>query len=189
MSYIESLIELDTILFLWANQLSGNPVLDSIMLGFSSKWLWLPLYGFLVYYSYQEYIRGSLLWIVLAAAIMIVITDQGSVNLFKEVFQRLRPCHEDDFKNLINLVSGSCGGHFGFVSSHAANVFGIASFFSVILPQFGVKGLLLFGWAAIVSISRVYLGVHYPFDIIIGAVFGGIVGWSTAIVTMKSIVK
>ncbi len=159
------------------------------MLAFSSKWLWLPLYVFLAYYSYREYKRGSLLWIVLAAAIMIVITDQGSVNLFKEVFQRLRPCHEDELKGLVNLVSGSCGGQFGFVSSHAANVFGLASFLSVALPQFGAKGLLLFGWAAMVSISRVYLGVHYPFDIIIGAVFGGIVGWSTAIVTMKSIVK
>lgn len=159
------------------------------MLGFSSTWLWLPLYGFLAYCLYRDHLRSNLPWIALAAGIVVVLTDQGSVNLFKEVFQRLRPCHEGDLKGLVNLVSGNCGGQFGFVSSHAANVFGLAAFFSVAIPQIGTKGLLLFGWAAIVSLSRVYLGVHYPFDVIIGAVFGGIVGLSTAIVTMKSIVK
>lgn len=159
------------------------------MLGFSSKWIWLPLYGFLAHSLYRHHQKNNLQWIALAVGIMIVITDQGSVNLFKEVSQRLRPCHEDGLKDFVNLVSGSCGGKFGFVSSHAANVFGLATFSNLAIPHFGTKGLFLFGWAAIVSISRVYLGVHYPLDIIIGAVFGGIIGLSTAKLTMRSMIK
>lgn len=107
-----------------------------------------------------------------------MLSDQGSVYFFKEVFERLRPCHQPALIEQINLVSGRCGGQFGFISSHASNVFGLAAFLVGIFKGRSVTKVILILWAVSVSISRVYLGVHFPFDVIFGACYGIIIGCS-----------
>lgn len=103
------------------------------------------------------------------------MSDKISVHLFKEVFMRLRPCHNETIASLIHLV-GSCGGKYGFVSSHAANTFALATFAGLFLKKH-YPTLLKWGliWSAVVSYSRIYLGVHYPGDILAGALLGVLV--------------
>ena len=102
--------------------------------------------------------------------------DRISVMAFKDVFQRFRPCHNPDIANLVHLVDG-CGGKFGFVSSHAANSFALALFTGLLLRKHYkyILPIMLF-WAALVSYSRIYVGVHYPGDILGGAILGTVIG-------------
>ncbi|MBL4585839.1 MAG: phosphatase PAP2 family protein [Flavobacteriales bacterium] len=182
---MEFLLHLDNILLLGLNGLAGNSILDNFMLFLSAKWVWLPLYG-LIFYAFTRHFGWSkTTWILVAAVSMLILTDQGSVQFFKEVFQRFRPCHNMGLSSQINLVSGKCGGQYGFISSHAANVFGLATFASQLLRKTGSYWNLLFIWAFLVSLSRIYLGVHYPSDIFVGAIFGAIIGYSSAKMVFK----
>jgi len=174
-------------LLLGLNGLSGNAILDATMLFLSAKWVWMPLYAFMLFAFKKHFGWSKIGWILLAAFSMLILTDQGSVQLFKEVFQRYRPCHNLELRSQIMLVAGKCGGQYGFVSSHAANVFGLAIFVVQLLRNASRYWNLLFVWAAAVSVSRVYLGVHYPSDIIAGAILGGFIGWFLAKITFKII--
>ncbi len=118
-----------------------------------------------------------MIYILIAVIILIVLSDQASVQLFKEVFQRLRPCHNPQIAELVHLVDG-CGGKYGFISSHATNTFALALFMGLVLNKhipFIFIGLLC--WAIVVSYSRVYVGVHYVSDIFVGALLGMLIGW------------
>jgi undecaprenyl-diphosphatase len=108
--------------------------------------------------------------------LLILIGDRASVEMFKEVFERLRPCHNPTIKYLVHTVDG-CGGKFGFVSSHATNSFSLAVFSSLLLKSKfkWITASMLF-WAALVSYSRIYVGVHFPADILGGAILGSGVG-------------
>ena len=165
---IEILEQWDHDLFLWLNGLHSE-ALDFIMWHVSGKLQWIPLYLFLLVVLFKKY--GKSVWvIVLAAALAVALADQFSVKLFKEVFERWRPCHNSDLKDLVHTVNNKCGGRFGFVSSHAANSFATATLLGLFINRKALT-LLLF-WASIVSYSRVYLGVHYPLDILGGAMWG-----------------
>lgn len=108
----------------------------------------------------------------MAVVALIFLSDKVSVYLFKDVFLRYRPCHNLDISHLVHLVDG-CGGKYGFVSSHAANTFALATYLGVVLKKHFPKMLLwMLIWAAVVSYSRIYLGVHYPADIVVGAILG-----------------
>ncbi len=181
---LETLNNIDTSVFLAVNG-AHNAFFDTVMFWVSDKWIWIPLYVFLAYLVIRHYGRKS--WIFLAmAGLVVVFTDQTSVNLFKFVFLRPRPCHEPELAGLVHLVNGKCGGPYGFISSHAANSFGIAAYLALVLGKkirFFTPAILL--WAALLSYSRVYLGVHYPGDILAGALWGSALGAAVFILTIK----
>lgn len=173
----EQLITLDKELLLLINGFH-NHVLDSIMVFASLKLGWIPLYVFLLYTIIKDYGRKT--WLVLIIiGLTIIIADQSSVHLFKNIFQRLRPCHDDALAELLYLVK-PCGGKFGFVSSHAANSFSLAVFIILLLKnkhRWIWPVMLLY--AVLIIYSRVYLGVHFPSDVIVGAVVGSLIGIGT----------
>jgi undecaprenyl-diphosphatase len=171
----EFLNQIDTALFLSLNGWH-NHFFDVLMVYISSKLFWLPFYIFLLYLIIKEYKWKSLV-ILLFTAVLITLTDQTSVQLFKNVFQRLRPCHDPELQLMVHTVE-YCGGLYGFVSSHATNYFGIIVFVSGLLKN-RYKWLLwvLILWGVLIIYSRIYLGVHYPGDVIAGAILGSLIGW------------
>jgi undecaprenyl-diphosphatase len=173
---LQYLKDLDQSLFLLLNGYH-HPAADPLMLFISHKFTWLPLYVLLLWMIIREKGVRPLIWILPGIALMITVSDIVSTQLFKEVFQRLRPCHNEEIRHLIHLVK-NCGGMHGFVSSHASNSFAIAVFAGILLKKNQPKLLLwLILWASLISYSRIYLGVHYPGDIIGGALLGAFLGW------------
>ncbi len=167
---LEYLLELDKEIFI---QLNGchTPFWDSIMMLVTDKIVWLPLYLYLLYLIFKDYRKQS--WIVLGGVILtIVLADQVTSTFMKPYFARLRPSHDPSLTSLIHLVDNYKAGKFGFASSHAANTFGIATFLFLLFRKSRRWIVVLFAWAAFVTYSRVYLGVHYPGDILVGAIVG-----------------
>lgn len=155
-----------------------NSFFDFLMYWISYKLTWIPFYLFLLALVIKHY-KLRTLDILVFVALLITLSDQLTVHCFKDVFHRLRPCHDPVIKDLVHLVNGECGGSFGFVSSHAANSFAICFFVIQILGKkikYLTRGMII--WAAVISYSRIYLGVHYPFDVFCGALLGILVGYS-----------
>jgi len=152
---------IDIFLFRLINE-SGFAEIDPIMLIVTNKFTWIPLYIIIIYLLYKKY-KSNILWIISSLILLIFLADFGSVHLFKNVFERLRPCHQLDQIRVI----GECGGLYSFISSHAANTFSIAFFIGLLFRNLW-GFIFLFSWAVIVGYSRIYLGVHFPFDILGG---------------------
>ena len=182
---MEQLIEWDQTLFLAFNGL-GVEFWDPFWRAVSGTAIWLPLYALLLFLLFRQLSLKLFLILVLLIVTNTFMTDQGSVWLFKEQFQRLRPCHVEELLERMRLVKEGCGGWYGFVSSHAANTFGLAVLAGGILKARYKYALpLLVCWALLVSFSRIYLGVHYPLDIICGGLYGALCGWVTLKVFQK----
>lgn len=170
---LELLKDLDTQLLLYLNSLH-TPFWDVIMYYSTQKYTWLPLYIILLFFIFREYKQRTLI-ILVSAIILIAATDQVAM-FFKEGLERWRPCRDPEIGPNLHLVKEMCRGRFGFFSAHAATSFAIATFISSFFKN-KVFTFFIFTWAAFISYTRIYLGAHFPGDIITGAVFGIILGW------------
>jgi undecaprenyl-diphosphatase len=165
---METILQYDTQLFLYLNSLHFD-WLDPIMAQVTRRNTWFPSYlVFAIWLYFQD--KKSAVFQIASIVIAVLLADQLCSSILKPLVGRLRPCNEPLLQGLIHIV-GDCGGKFGFCSSHAANSFALAT--SVYL-FFGKNKytVLLFFWAIIISYSRVYVGVHYPLDIVFGAIIG-----------------
>lgn len=167
------MVELDHRLFLYLNSMH-SPFWDDVMWFLSAKLVWIPLYLFILFLLWQRY-RGKMWLVVIFAVLAIVMADQISVFI-KDHVQRLRPCHDGSLDGIVHILNGHCGGQFGFVSSHAANTFALASLTAPMLRKKWYS-ISIFIWAAMVSYSRIYVGVHFPGDVICGALLGLFIGF------------
>ncbi len=167
---------MDTELFLFLNGLHAD-WLDPIMIFISGKLTWLPFYLVLLFLLIKNYKKQSVL-VIISIILLIICSDQISSSVFKPLFERPRPCHNEAIKDLVYLPNGHCGGAYGFISSHACNAFALAVFITQMLKQYYSKiAWVMFVWASLVAYSRIYMGVHYPGDVLVGAVVGAIIGW------------
>jgi undecaprenyl-diphosphatase len=167
---LEYLKQLDLKILLLINGIH-TPFLDKCMQVVSERNTWLPLYFFVIVFLFVKKKKPFLLCL-LFIIITVICADLFASTLVKPFFQRLRPCHNSDVNGGLYLLKDICGGRYGFISSHAANTFAFATFLFLYIGKEYRWVVLFFIWAAIVSLSRVYLGVHYPSDIAVGAIAG-----------------
>jgi undecaprenyl-diphosphatase len=172
---IDFLLDLDQKAFLILNGMH-TPWLDQVMFWITKTIFWLPLYTVLLFLLIKYYKKDS--WIILLGIIItIVLADQITSSGMKPFFLRLRPSREPALQGLVHTVNGYIGGKYGFASSHAANTIGIALYFWLLLGARYRWMWVLFIWAVVVAYSRIYLGVHYPGDILVGMCIGLAAGW------------
>ncbi len=177
---LQTILEWDSWLFLKINTVFTHPLLDKIFPLWRDSELWVPFYLFLIVLAIVNFGKKAWSWI-LFAIINVVLTDQASSSLIKNWFARIRPCNEELLVGKMRLLLEHCSGGFSFTSSHATNHFGFAIFvFLTTRHLFGKWGKWLFVWAATISYGQVYVGVHYPIDILFGALLGSGIGALTA---------
>lgn len=186
---IEKIKTWDEAIFLWLNAYHTD-WLDAFIFQLSQTFIWVPFYAMLLYFIYKVEPKNSW-WVFGGVALTILIADQVTSGLMKPFFERLRPCHDERWDGIIHNY-GRCGGLFGFASSHAANTFGLAVFLN--LKMRGKLRFLpwLFLWAAVISYTRIYLGVHYPMDIFVGALVGilaALLSWIVIVYIKREILK
>lgn len=173
----ESLINLDKSLLLWINGIN-SPFFDRFFYITTNLIAWLPLAAVLLFCLYRRMGTQPFLWYMAFFVVVIVMADQLASDVIKPWVERPRPTHDPDLENLVHVVNGYRGGAFGFVSSHAANGFAVATFLALTLrkPQLSCTA---FAWAILSSYSRMYLAVHYPGDILCGALLGTLIAWGS----------
>lgn len=172
---VEKILVYERDLFFMLNG-SDSPFLDRFMWLYSGKAVWLPLAFFiLVVLLYKKKWRESIL-ILLAIVLVITLCDQFASHVCKPIFTRFRPTHHPDFMDQVKTVFDYRGGRYGFISSHAANAFGFATFMSLLF-RYRLFTWTIFLWAALTAYTRVYLGVHFISDIVPGAIAGVFFGW------------
>ena len=175
---MHQLKEWDEQFLLFLNQFHTD-WLDPVVLLVTKTEFWIPLYLVLIFLIFKNYKKEG--WIILAGiALTVLLADQITSGIMKPFFQRLRPSREPSLQGLVHIVEGYYGGLYGFASSHAANTTGVA-FFIFLLFRGTYRWIgLIFIWAFVMSYTRIYLGVHYPGDILVGALIGvgsGYVGY------------
>ena len=175
----ETLQALDQRLLLALNH-AHTPALDAVMVFVSNRTVWFPAYALLTGWLIWHFRRRAVLLLPLLIA-AVALADSITSRLFKPFFGRLRPCHAPELAGLLHLPDG-CGGQFGFLSSHTANSVALAVFLALVLPGNRFRGLKIGAalWAMLLSYSRIYLGAHYPSDVLGGALVGALLAWGAA---------
>lgn len=173
---MEEIIRLDKELFLFLNTL-GSTRWDNFWIFLSERSYWIPLYVALLFLLYKNLGLRKTALVLALTLLMILVTDQIT-NIFKDCFQRLRPCFVKEFEGIMRGVGCERRGQYGFTSAHASNHFAIAVLLGLIFRnRYKWMLTILLIWAAFISYSRIYLGVHFPLDIICGGIMGLIIGY------------
>jgi membrane-associated phospholipid phosphatase len=176
---LEQLLEMDQEIFFLINGDWHNPVLDAIMPYWRDKKFWIPLYVLLAAFSiYRFRLKG--LYFILAVALTVGVADTMSSKVIKKSVKRVRPCNDIEIKPEVQLLAG-CGSGYSFTSSHATNHFAVALFIALTLGTIykWAKWPFII-WAASIAFGQVYVGVHYPLDVLMGAILGSFIGWAIA---------
>lgn len=166
---LERLLELDRTVFLFFNQ-PHSLYWDQVMWVYTGKIIWIPLVLVLGYVLFRKNWKEGLLTL-LAIVLVVVVCDQVASSVFKPLFERLRPTRDPDFSPYVTIVNGYRGGLYGFASSHASNAFGLAVFTALLFRNRFYTAVALL-WALLMCYSRMYVGVHYPGDLLAGAAIG-----------------
>ena len=179
LSFLQTLKQWDQWLFIQINNQQSNSFFDSVMPYIRNSFYWAPLYLFLLLFVTINF-KGRGWWWVLFFLCTVSLTDIASSQIFKVVFERLRPCQDPDFLQNVRLLVNRCSVGYSFTSSHAANHFGMATFFFISFRKYFKNWTwLAFLWAGVISYAQVYVGVHYPFDVLGGAITGVLLGLLT----------
>ena len=190
---LHDLMDWDRRLLVWLNSFHAD-WLDPIMYYTSQTFFWLPLYLFLIWLIVKDFKKEW--WVpIIGIVITIVLADQITASVMKPFFARLRPSQEPSLQGIVHLVRDYrgeiyTGGLYGFASSHAANTFATATFFTLILRSRHRWIGWLFVWAAAMTYTRIYLGAHYPGDILVGMIVGvlcGLIGFKIHQAIMRKI--
>lgn len=172
---MDFLINLDTDIFLYLNEIHA-PFWDKFMWMFSGKFLWIPMYIMFLIVFFKDYGWKRAVILMVAMAIAVTLADQICGNYLRYYFTRLRPANPDNpISMMVHIVEGYRGGAYGFPSCHAANSFALAVFSALLFKKRRFVAFI-FLWALVNAYSRIYLGVHYPGDLIVGAIIGGLAG-------------
>jgi undecaprenyl-diphosphatase len=171
----EKILHADYWLLLKINRTWQHPVLDDLALFVREALLHVPLYVFLAFFMILNFGKRGLWWVVAGLALA-GVSDFLSSHVIKEIFDRPRPCRDPVMAHHIRMLAQRCGMNGSFISSHASNHFAAAMFISGTMRPLGRGWSLFFVWAAVIAYAQVYVGVHYPSDVICGAIFGCLLG-------------
>ncbi len=178
---LDMLLQWDYSAFLAVNPGMHHPWLDAVMPWLRNKYFWAPLYVGLALFLWIN-LRGKGLWIIVGAVVAIAMSDTISSKVLKPLVQRERPCRDVWVRDRAEVLV-PCGGGYSFPSSHATNHFALAAYLVGTMGRFFRKGR--YGWlvwAASVAFAQVYVGVHFPIDVLCGALLGLLIGWMNALV-------